>query len=208
MGDLIRMAHRVVYLVIPAFLFGCMLNSVTPLPTGWSAREGRAVVVYGVGMEGDWSYPRYTAEFDEYSLKDQVATGNCFVFNRMEATIPSTAAPVTYFAFDVPPGAYVSSAFDASTVEGYAPPFVGDGPASTARPGGPLAGKSLAYLAGDGQIVYFGNFIYSRDHTVVIRRDLDALKQAAAQSLPDLRGEIRLAKEMAVKRPVSFLCTP
>ena len=88
-------------------LAGCGLNSVDKLTPESRVNPGRAVLVYGVGMVGKWDAPMFSVTLDEYSIKDQNATGNCNVFNRADALISSTPGPVQYFAFEVPPGHYV-----------------------------------------------------------------------------------------------------
>jgi hypothetical protein len=185
-----RLSRLLLITVFPALMAGCTLNGVRPLPTGSAVHDGRAIVVYGVGVESRWNYAGFKVELDEYSVRDQALTGNCLRLNRMEATVPPTPAPVRYFAFDVPPGTYVYSPFN----------------------GAPLAAANQldaqAFVAPAGRIVYAGDFVYSQDRTVAVRRDLDAAKKAVARSLPDLVGEMSAAEALNVRPPKPFLCTP
>lgn len=185
-----QISYFLVVMALPAFVAGCALNSVSLLPTGAAVNEGRAIVVLGVGVEGDWRYAGFSVELDEYSIQAQAATGNCFHFNRMNATVPSAPGPTRYFAFDVPAGAYVYSPFN----------------------GAPLAPAAkhdaTAFAAPPGKIVYIGDFTYLRDRVVALRRDLDAFSKARAKSLPNLRGEVLLAETEQVQDPKPFMCTP
>lgn len=180
----------VLVVVLPSFLAGCTVNNARLLPTGASVESGRAIVVVGVQVEGNWGYPAFAVELDEYSLGTQSATGGCFRFNRMEAAVPSTPGPLRYVAFDVPPGAYVIS------------PFTGAPRA---------AGSTLdttAFMAPEGQIVYVGDFIYARNQTLEYRGDLTALRRALGRALPDLKGAVVPADTVTVKAAKPFMCTP
>jgi hypothetical protein len=177
-------------LLLPSFLVGCTVNNARLLPTGGSVDSGRAIVVYGVQVEGDWAYPAFAVQLDEYSLKTQSATGDCLRFNRMEARVPSTPGPVRYVAFDVRPGAYVISPFT----------------------GAPRAGGSrldtTAFLAPEGRIVYAGDFVYARNRTLEYRSDVGVLRKALANALPDLKGAVAPADTVTVQAAKPFLCTP
>lgn len=175
---------------ISGIVAGCTLNSVRSLPTGSSVNPGRALVVYGVAVESDWKYAGFTVELDEYSVKAQAATGDCFHFNRMQASVAPTPGATMYFAFDAPAGAYVYN------------PFNGAALVPAARY------DTTAFAAPAGKIVYVGDFVLSRDGMVAVTRDLDAARKALVTTLPDLRGEIWLAETLQVQRPKPFLCTP
>jgi hypothetical protein len=176
--------------VFPAVLAGCTLNSVRPLPAGASIDESRAVVVFGVGVEGEWNYAGYSAQLDEYDLRAQAITGNCFRFNRMNGTVPPTPGAVRYFSFDTPAGVYAYSAFNGARLA----PETGAG--------------TPAFAARAGRVVYMADFIYTKQGTVSIRRDVDAAKRYLAAFRPDLRGELTQAEEFLVHRPNLFMCTP
>ncbi len=184
-----RLSRLLPAIIFPSLLVACVLNNVRALPTGSFVAEGRTIVVYGVGLEGNWDAIAFNVKLDEYNLKTQKATGNCFQFNRMDASVSSTPGPIHYFAFDVRPGAYVYGAFN-----------------SPLACGTPCTAP--AFEAPEGQIVYAGDFIYSGDHKVEVRRDLDAFNNARSKSLPDLRGEVVLAKMTPAQRPGVFLCSP
>jgi hypothetical protein len=187
-----RISH-VLTIVFSTLLVGCALNNVKPLPTGSSVSDGRAIVVFGVGVEDNlgWTNPGFGVNVDEYDLKNQTA-GNCFRTNKMESGIvPSAPGPVKYFAFDVEPGTYVYSAFNSTSL------------ASTQFDD---QGNTQAFIVPEGQVIYFGNFILQHQ-TVVVRRDLDAFKNVRSKSLPNLKGAISIAKTTAVTPPKLYVCS-
>jgi hypothetical protein len=165
---------------------GCTVNGVRPLPTGATPSPGRAVIVYGVGVEGQWDYEGFTVQLAEYSLKEHNITGNCARFNRTEATVAASPGPVRYFAFETDPGLVVYSPFN----------------------GAPLAGPATAYAAPAGRTVYIGDFVYEADKRVSLRRDPVAPPAVLPKALPGLPPEISLAEALPVPAPRPFLCTP
>jgi hypothetical protein len=177
-------------IIFPSLLVACVLNNVRALPSGSFVAEGRTIVAYGVGVEGNWSTPFFSVQLDEYNLETQATAGNCFRFNRMNATVLPTPGSIRYFVFDAPPGAYVYSAFHTVRLT------------CTTQCG------TQVFEAPEGRIVYIGDFIYSRDDSVAFRRDLEAFNKARGKSLPDLRGEVVLAKMTPAQRPGLFLCSP
>src|SRR2546430_14383302 len=64
-----RFARLLIFMCFPGLLVGCALNDVRPLPTGSPVIEGRAIVVYGVGVERQWAWPRFAVQLEEYSVK-------------------------------------------------------------------------------------------------------------------------------------------
>ncbi|NHZ98043.1 hypothetical protein [Massilia sp. CCM 8734] len=62
-----------------------------------------------------------------------------------------------------------------------------------------------AFIAPPGKVVYIGDFVYTRENHVVLRRDLAAFERARKQALPDLNGEVLLAETRVVERPLFFL---
>ena len=96
-------------LVVCAFMPGCLLNSVHSISRAPRTKPDRdhAIVVIGMGLDETWPYSEFQLTFPEYSVEKQSITGNCFHYNRIEATVPSTSAKVRYFAFEVPADAYV-----------------------------------------------------------------------------------------------------
>ena len=175
--------------VIGALLAGCTVNGIRPLRAGAPVDEGRAVVVFGVGVEGDWHHAGYATQFDEYDVKAGAITGNCVRFNRMSGAVPSLPAPVRHFAFDVPAGAYVYSGFNGARLAAG-------------------AAKTLAYAAPAGRVVYLGDFIYTKQGAVSVRSDLDAAQRYLSAAHPELRGAAALADAFSVPPPRLFLCTP
>ena len=157
-------------------LTGCALNDVVkPLPTGSAVTPGRAVIVYGVGVEGKWNYSGFAVQLDEYSVENQTACPR----NRTSARVPSVPGQVRYFAFEVPPGHYAYSANNGAPL---------------------LEDDRYAFAAPEGHIVYAGDFVFSRDQRVVVRRDLAALLTALDKSFPDLEGDVSLAKGVKVQQ--------
>ncbi|UOD29363.1 hypothetical protein INH39_28805 [Massilia violaceinigra] len=166
-------------------LSGCLMNSTRPLPTGGTPSPWRAVVVYGMAVEGVWDAPEMGVQLDEYNLADQVTAGGCWFYNRTETNIASVPAPVRYVAFNVPAGSY------------------------TYKTGMPsMDNTTTAFIAPPGKVVYIGDFVYTREYHIALRRDLAAFEHARKQALPDLKGEVLLAETRVVKRPLFFLCGP
>ena len=169
-----------------ALLAGCVMNSVRQLAPESVANSRSAVLVYGVQVEGKWDYPQFTVQVAEYSIKDQAGTGNCFIFNRAEATVASTPGAVKYFAFDVPAGHYTYGAFN--------------GPS--------LAGESFAFKAEEGRLSYIGDFIYTSAKQVKLRRNRESYGNTLPAVFPGTSGRFNLAEAFAVRPPGMFLCTP
>lgn len=185
--------------LVSALNAGCTINSTYLLPAGGPASANRAVIVYGVKVEGEWPHAGFTLQLDEYDIARQNITGNCFRFNRTEARVPPTPGPIHYFAFDVPPGYYVYSPFHATR----------------------LAGDVLAFEAPAGRTVYIGDFVLekgpsaplARKHleqsqSVSLTRNLDAARSDIDKALPKSKGDIALAEATVVKKPFPFLCAP
>lgn len=183
------MLRKTLFLLLLAFvtlLAGCAQNSIRQITTNSNVKESSAVIVYGIKVEGEWNFPRFGIQLDEYSIENQSIAGNCFQFNRTKASVPSSQRSIEYFAFEVPPGYYVYSPFN----------------------GVQLHLDSQAFFAPKGSTVYVGDFIYRKNRFVVLHKDLDALKEAQGKSLPNIQGEISTAEALPVKRPMLFLCTP
>ena len=88
---------------------GCLLNSVRAITTAPRSRpdSGHAIVVIGIGVDVTWPYKEFQLTFPEYSVEKHGITGNCFHYNRIEATRPSIPINVTYLTFEVPANVYV-----------------------------------------------------------------------------------------------------
>jgi hypothetical protein len=169
-----------------SFIAGCGFNGVNRLTPDSTASSERAVLIYGVGVAGKWSTPKFGVYLDEYNIRDQRATGNCFVFNRTEALVLSAPGQIEYFAFEVPPGHYVYSPFH--TV--------------------PVNGEVLAFTATQGRTSYVGTFIYSEDKVVELQRSTRVAEQELPKLFPRLGTRFPLAEAVPVRRPTLFLCTP
>lgn len=181
-----HMFRFLLFTMVSVLMAGCTLNSVQHLPTGSAVHGERAIVIYGLGVQGNREYPRFGVILDEYNVHSQNITGDCWRYNRTEASIPSTRGPIKYFAFDVAPGYYAYSAFN----------------------GSPLESDTPAFLAPAGKITYIGDFIFTQNQNVVVLRDIDTLKKNLDKSLPDIKGEIYPAESVPVQRPRPFLCMP
>ena len=164
----------------------CTINSTMRSPAGELASDTRAMVVYGVKVEGSWKYKGYAVQLAEYDMAKADISGNCFRFNRTEAVVPPSPGEVTYFAFDVAPGHYVYSPFN----------------------GARLAGDVLAFEAPAGKTVYIGDFILTKNQSVALERRLEDKKSAIRAALPGVRDTLVLAETRPVAAPHIFLCTP
>ncbi len=164
---------------------GCLLlndvNSIStanlPRPT---PKVGRAIVLYGIGVEGKWDFPRFAIGLDEYSLDQQSLTGNCWRFNRMQESVTAIVGTRQYFLFDVEPGHYVYSGFNGVRLRD--------------------SKKESAFEVPAGRIVYLGDFVYSDDGKVDIRRDLDRVQSY-------FKENVLLADMLLVPPPRPFLCS-
>jgi hypothetical protein len=172
-------------LLLP-LLVSCTVNSVRPISSIKGVKDGRAILVYGVGVEGDWKYPAFGVQLDEYSLVGQATMGNCFQYNRTEARVPAAPGATHYFAFDVPAGHYVYSAFQ--TV--------------------PLDQGAQAIAVPAGRTVYVGDFVYTKAGVVALRQDWEGLKRSTTLHLPGVDEGISRAQTVAVRPPKPFMCTP
>jgi hypothetical protein len=183
-----RASQLLLSIFLLAGLSGCMLlnNVVRIAETEAAAPDiNHSVVIFGIGVEGAWKYPRFAVVLDEYDIERQSITGNCWRYNKMEASVPKDSRAVQRFAFEVEPGYYSFSGFNAVK----------------------LVGPS-AFSASAGQIVYLGDFIYSGERTVVLRRSDDTTKRELLKEYPSLVDKITPAKAISVAAPKIFLCTP
>lgn len=99
----------------------------------------------------------------------------------------ATGGPVQHLVFDATPGYYAGGAAGV-VFSGHTSP--------------------LAFEIPAGQVVYLGDFIYTSDRKVDLRRDINAAKAALAKSYPNARGELVLAKAVPVPILQMFLCAP
>ncbi len=168
-------------------LAGCVVNGVRPVSDTTSGIRGdRAIVVVGVTVDGSWAYPRFGVILDQYDVKTQAITGDCFAYDRLEASVPAARAPTRFLAFDVPAGHYIYSGSN----------------------GGAFGERDHAFQALPGRAVYMGNFVLQDNGVVVLRRDLAANRPAIAQALPDLAARLELAPVTPAAPASPLLCTP
>lgn len=181
-----RRIVRAASALLPAGLAGCVINASLPLPEGGAPPPHRAVLVYGIGIESHWDFPRAGIQLAEYDLKRQAITGNCFLFNRTEASVEAVPGRIRWFAFDVPPGYYVYSPFQTAG----------------------LAGPSVAFEAAAGHATNIGDFILTGPHAVQLRRTPEGERRALYAALPQLPRSLETARTVPVTAPRPFLCTP
>jgi hypothetical protein len=171
-------------------LHGCLLlNNVIPIPNDkvTMPSDDRAIAIYGVALESDWPYPQFSISLDEYSMEKQAITGNCWRFNRMNATVPKTRTSVQYFAFEVAPGYYTFSPFNAQNQN---------------------TNQAQAFHLPAGQISYIGDFIYVGQQSTDLRRNHSAIESNLKKIYPNIKSTIKLAEYVMVARPFLFLCAP
>lgn len=172
--------------LILVLLSGCGINYVKQVSPGDTVGNDRAVIVYGVKVEGQWGYAKFSILLDEYDAQTGKITGNCLVHTKTQATVDSAARDVQYFAFDVPPGQYVYSPFNANL----------------------LAGGNVAFEAAAGKHVYVGEFVYEKNRAVTLRQNLAQAKAPIDRLFPGLKGNLSAADVRTVKSPNIFICTP
>jgi hypothetical protein len=171
-------------LVFLALRGGCGINYVKPVSYGDVIGRDRAVIVYGLKVEGRWDYPRFSVMLDQYDATTGNITGNCLVHTHTEAVIDGAPGDVRYFAFDVPPGQYVYSPFHLTN----------------------LSGGSIALEATAGKHIYVGEFVYEKNRTLTLRRNLEEARAAVNLLYPELKGDLSAADIRVVRKPYVFLC--
>jgi hypothetical protein len=176
-------------LITCALVPGCLLNSVRRITTAPRASpdSGHAIVVIGIGLDVAWPYTELQLTLPEYSVEKQSITGNCFHYNRIEATRPSIPSKVTYLAFEVPANAYVYLDL-----------------MDTALVSSPMG---HAFIAPAGSTVYFGDYVFVGNKTVEFRRDINAARAGASELLPH-DAQLVLAESTAAPGAHMPLCTP
>jgi hypothetical protein len=183
---------REIALVIGACagLPGCLLNAVNPITHDRAPHpdSNHSIVVIGVGLDATWPYKEISVVLDEYSLKKQDLTGNCFLYNRIEATRPPHPSPVHYFVFEVPASAYT---YGGGNVNAQLPP----------------SPNASGFIAAAGKTVYFADYVFVGNQSVEQRRNLEAARGATQRLLP--RGAfLEEAQAVSPPRGHMFLCTP
>jgi hypothetical protein len=176
-------------LIVCAVISGCLMNSVHSITRAPRTKPdaAHAIVVIGMGLDVTWPYTEFQLTFPEYSVEKQSITGNCFHYNRIEATRPSIPAKVTYLAFEVPANVYVY--FDNSNA--------------------PLTPSPIghAFIAPPGGTVYFGDYVLVGQKTVEFRQDINAARAGARELLPRATV-LELAESTSAPGARMFLCTP
>jgi len=179
-------------LVVCAFIPGCLLNSVQSISRASRTKPDRdhAIVVIGMGLDETWPYSEFQLTFPEYSVEKQSITGNCFHYNRIEATVPSNPAKVRYFAFEVPANAYVYLSTLGLVDANRAPSPIGQ-----------------AFIAPPGATVYFGDYVFVGNKTTEFQRDINAARAATKELLP--RDAVLVPAEPTTAPGARmFICTP
>ncbi len=173
-----------------ALITGCLLNSVHSITTAPRTKpdSAHAIVVIGVGLDVAWPYTEFALTLDEYSVEKQNITGNCFHYNRIDVTRPSTPANVTYLAYEVPANAYVYSGRNANAA--LAPSSMGH-----------------AFIASPGATVYFGDYVFAGNQTVEFRRDINAARSGARSLLPR-DTVLEPAEPTTAAHAPALLCNP
>jgi hypothetical protein len=177
-------------LLVCAVIPGCLLNSVHPITTAPRTKpdSAHAIVVIGVGLDAMLPYTEFTLTLDEYSVEKRNITGNCFHYNRIDATRPPVPANVIYLAYEVPANAYVYSGRNVNAMLT---------PSSTGR----------AFIAPPGATVYFGDYVYVGNKTVEFRRDINAARSGARPLLPR-DTVLEPAEPATAAHAPPLLCTP
>lgn len=199
-GPLLRSARSALTLIMVAGpLTGCAgLNNVTEVGASdmFAPRSGRAVVLYGVGLEASWPYRAFSVDLQEYDMQKGRGKGDCWRYNHTNAVVEAALKePVKYFAFAVEPGYFVHSAFSSAYVE---PPY-----------------DRVAFKVLPGRINYIGDFILTKgptdslmgDARITLARDIDRAR-AAAKQFATLQGEPILADTAPRGELHAWLCMP
>ncbi|KQV88911.1 hypothetical protein [Pelomonas sp. Root1237] len=182
-----RHAARWLALAATGWLTGCVINAAKPYDGAALDPHGeRAIAVVGVTVDRPWRFERFGVVLDQYDVTQQKITGNCFSYNRIEVNAPGVPGPTRFFAFDVPPGPYIYSAFN----------------------GGRFAAKDQAFLLPAGRAMYIGNFVLGDNDSVTLRRDTAQDRAALAQALPKLVAQMETTPTVAATAAKPFLCTP
>jgi hypothetical protein len=169
---------------------GCLQNAVHSVTEArqMNPDSAHAIVVIGVGLDAAWPFAGFSLALDEYSVEKQDITGNCFRYNHIAATLPSSPAKVTYFAYEVPAGTYVYSSFNANA---------------------PLAQSAVgsAFIAPPGRTVYFGDYVFVGNRTVEFRSDI-ATARLGIRALLSRGAVLKQAEPTTTAHVHGFMCTP
>lgn len=165
---------------------GCLVNSVHRINHPSAIESGDAIVVVGVGF--DTLHPLWNFILTRRILNENgKSTGNCFHYNHIEVQLPrpTNQSSVRYFAYRVPAGVYVWSAFN-----------------ETPAPGTP------AFIASGDKAVYFGDYVDVGDHALNQRSNLAAAQLAMQSVLPKNLRLVNADSPPVAIHGTPFLCTP
>lgn len=169
--------------IITSTLSACGMNGVRDLPSGDRPTPNSSVVIYGLRIAGKQT--DFAVTLDAYDMETGSAKGDCFRWDRMQASVPQETRQTHYFAFQVKPGHYV-----------YNP---------TQRP---LRGDLVAFEVMPGQTILIGEFVLTESNEVELVRDLAKAKPEVLAALPNTEKAIALAQPQIVGGVRLFLCTP
>lgn len=182
-----RHVARWLVLAATAWLTGCVINAARPYDGAALDPHGeRAIAVVGVTVDRPWHFERFGVVLDQYDVTQQKITGNCFSYNRIEASAPAVPGPTRFFAFNVPSGHYIYSAFNS----------------------GRFAAKDQAFLLPAGRATYIGDFVLGDNDSVTLRRDTAQARTALTQALPNLVAHMETAPAVSATAAKPFLCAP
>lgn len=133
---------------------------------------------------------RVSTNFPRVLSREAKHYGQCFHYNRIEATVPSTPAKVRYFAFEVPANAYVYLSLLDLVDDHRAPSQIGH-----------------AFIAPPGATVYFGDYVFVGSKIAEFRRDINAARAATKELLPR-DTVLGLAESTSAPGARMFICTP
>jgi hypothetical protein len=173
--------------VASATVSGCLVNDVQQINRRSAIQKGDAIVVVGVGIDTVTPSPGFSFSLDEFSMKTRKSTGNCFHYNHIEVQLPlpSNQSSVRYFAYKVPEGVYVWSAFNGRSA-----------------PGTP------SFIASSGKAVYVCDYVYVSDQAIDRRSNLTAAQVAMEPVLPKDWRLVTADVPAETIHGTPFLCTP
>jgi hypothetical protein len=177
---------KIVILLVIIVISACTINDINAIDEYQKPMNGRSLIIYGVGLEAVWSYPKFAVNIDEYDIKEQNISGNCWFYNRMLASVLSSSQNINYFLFDVEPGFYIYSGFNSSPLN---------------------ANIDGAFVVPEGKTVYLGDFVYQKNQKVDFRNGFEKMKRALFREVA-INDKVIIAKTIQVKKPAMFLCMP
>ena len=126
----------------------CARNNVDAIPLTEASEAGQwsAVVVFGMERHPGLDDQHYSVGFDRYDPDAGKLDADCWVYDRIRASIKGPITGIQYFAFRVPAGFYSGSLLTSS-------PMVTNG----------LTPSSYPYFeAPAGALVYLGDFVFGK----------------------------------------------